>query len=100
MELQEQGEEKLFVQVQFGKVEPAICCLSSGPKMKNTRSTEQFNQFKVNRGTDMKGHGNNDGRQGKDSNTVCLKHIIGDNFMSFTFLHVQVFIFVSSIYLG
>lgn len=85
MELQEQGEEKQFVQVQFGKVEPAICCLSSGPKMKNTSSTEQFNQFKVNRDTDMKGHGNNDGRQEKGSNTVQLKQIIRDNFMSIYF---------------
>lgn len=76
MELQEQGEEKQFVQVQFGKVEAAICCLSSGPKMKNPSSTEQFNQFKVNRDTHMKGHGNDDGRQGEGSNTVCLKQII------------------------
>lgn len=52
MELQERGEEKQFVQVLFGKVEPAICCLSSGPKMKNISGAEQFNQFKMNRGVD------------------------------------------------
>lgn len=50
MELWGQGEEKLFVQVLFGKVEPAICCLSAGPQMKNIRGAEQFSQFKMNRG--------------------------------------------------
>lgn len=60
MELQEWGEEKQFVQVLFGKVEPAICCLSSGPKMKNISGAEQFNQFKMNWGIDTIGHKDDD----------------------------------------
>lgn len=87
MGLQEEGEEKQFVQVQFRKVEPAICCLSSGPKMKNTRSTEQFNQFKMNRGIDMKGHGNDDGRR-RLKYCVLKNRLLGITLCLFIFLQV------------
>lgn len=42
----------------FEKVEPAIRCLSSGPKMKNFSGVEQFNQSKMNWDIDMIGHEN------------------------------------------
>lgn len=72
MEPCERGEEKQFVQVLFGKVEPAIRRLSSGPEMKNISGAEQFNQFKMNWGIDTIGHENDDEGWREDGGRVIL----------------------------
>lgn len=41
----DEEKKKQFVQVLFGKVDPAISYLSSGSNMKNIKRAKQFNQL-------------------------------------------------------
>lgn len=49
----DEEKKKQFVQVLFGKVDPAISHLSSGSNMKNIKKAKQFNQFQMHSGTGM-----------------------------------------------